>query len=114
MRKLSEKHWLAVVLFAVLMAILEKYPASGATYMRKNSSGETERVEFELDDSTAHIILSDIEDGLATFKQFKDDGNILVWYTDLEGKLSAIISLTPEEYRFLQIYGVQYILNKKD
>lgn len=113
MRKLSEKHWLAVVLFAVLMAILEKYPASGATYMRKNSSGETERVEFELDDSTAHIILSDIEDGLATFKQFKDE-DIFVWYTDLEGKLSAFIHLTPEEYRFLQIYGVQYILNKKD
>lgn len=113
---MEKKHWLAVAFFVVMIIIVQIFvssPAFAATYMRKNSAGETEKVEFELNDSTANIILFDIENGFATFKQFKDE-DTFVWYTDLEGKLSALIHLTPEEYRFIQIYSVQYILNKKD
>ena len=107
---MEKKHWLAVAFFVILMVIMEiilECPAFGASYQRKGHQA----ISFELDDETSDIILSDLDDDIASVKKFED--TILIWYTDSEGKLAAIFTLTPEEFKQLKVYSIQYILNKK-
>lgn len=95
MRKLSEKHWLAVVLFAVLMAIMDIISgrsAYGATFY----DNETKEVECTrlYDEDYAKLALAYKEHRI-DLVNFRDPNS--TWYHFVNSTTGVDIWLTEEE-----------------
>jgi hypothetical protein len=98
MRKLSEKHWLAVVIFAVLMAIMDIISgrsAFGATLIYNDNEGSRniEHIElYEKDYIEMSLAYKEHKIDLANFREpgtwyqfvFEDDAQL--WLTEEEGQ----------------------------
>lgn len=94
MRKLSEKHWLAVVLFAVLMAIMEKCPAFGATFVvEENGKREVACVHLSEEDYVKFVMA--YNEGRLDFVNFRDTAD--TWWHFVNKENGSHIWLTKEE-----------------
>lgn len=108
--KFSQKHWLAVAFFVILMVVMEiilECPAFGASYQRKDK----EAISFMLDDEIVDDILWDIDNDFAVVKRCED--RVFVWYADSEGHLEAVYILTLDEHKYILRYATQKMLDQK-
>jgi hypothetical protein len=95
--KFSDKHWLAVILFVVLMVIMEiilECPAFGATFIY-NDDGTRVVKHIEMNEEKYIALSLDYKDhkvDLANFRepgtwyQFVFENDNQVWLTEEEGK----------------------------